>query len=146
MILIGLVHTNAHAQAIPHSRTADYLAAEEKHGETYERHARPLRLAPKERWEFSRAHLGDVLRMLAAEAGISFVSHLDKRDTNALISITFELSPFSAMEAIAKDRDIELIPKEDGGWSAIYPASGTVRTVTSELLYSAVKITEKQKH
>ena len=40
----------------------------------YEAAARPLRSAPSEEFIFSQARLSDILRMLAAEAGINFIS------------------------------------------------------------------------
>ena len=52
------------------------------------------------------------MRMLAAEAGISFISKLDTNVNSELITSAFELSPFSALEAITKDRDIEFVVKD----------------------------------
>ena len=73
-----------------------------------------LRAQPAKSYEFNRAALRDVLRMLADDAGISFVSLPDTSiDENALVTFTLKTSPFRALEIIAKANGVALF--YDGG-------------------------------
>jgi len=73
-----------------------------------------LRAQPEHEYEFNRASLRDVLRSIAYDAGISFVSLPDSGvDDNALVTFTLRASPFRALEIIAKANGIALF--YDGG-------------------------------
>lgn len=86
--------------------------------------ARQLRLAPAKLYSFDRASLRDVLRFLAEDAGVPFVSMLEKApegdsagsslDT-ALVTFTMRASPFVVLESIARANDISMV-YEDGIW------------------------------
>ncbi len=81
----------------------------------YETAARPLRSAPAEKFVFSQARLSDILRMLAAEAGINFISLPgDLEDASRLVTFTFEMSPFGALETLADDNGIALVYNQRG--------------------------------
>ncbi|MDD5200601.1 MAG: hypothetical protein PHC88_12470 [Terrimicrobiaceae bacterium] len=68
-----------------------------------------LRAQPEHVYEFDRAVLRDVLRMLASDAGISFVSLPDSGvDDNALVTFSMKASPFRALEVIAKANGVAL--------------------------------------
>lgn len=71
--------------------------------------------APRD-YEFDRAVLRDVLRFLARDAGISFVSVPEVGEAESQL-ITFDLraSPFRALEIIAKANGVALY-YEDGVW------------------------------
>ena len=76
----------------------------------YEAAARPLRAAPAEKFVFSQARLSDILRMLAKEAAINFISLPDdQEDSSRLVTFTFEMSPFEALETLAQDNGIALV-------------------------------------
>lgn len=73
-----------------------------------------LRSQPEHIYEFNRAALREVLRMLASDAGISFVSLPDSGvDDNALVTFSMKASPFRALEVIAKANGVALF--YDGG-------------------------------
>jgi hypothetical protein len=75
-----------------------------------------LREAPPKSYQFHRAALGDVLRMLADDAGISFVSLSDTGiDSAALVTFSLKASPFHALEIVAKSNGVALF-YEGGVW------------------------------
>jgi Flp pilus assembly secretin CpaC len=75
-----------------------------------------LRNAAPKSYDFHRAQLGDVLRLLADDAGISFVSMPDNDiDDSALVTFSLKASPFRALEVIAKSNGIALF-YDDGIW------------------------------
>lgn len=75
-----------------------------------------LRAQPERDYEFNRASLRDVLRFLAQDAGISYVSvpEIDSIENN-LVTFSLHASPFHALEIIAKANGIALF-YEDGVW------------------------------
>lgn len=75
-----------------------------------------LRAQPEHDYEFNRASLRDVLRFLAQDAGISYVSvpEIDSIENN-LVTFSLHASPFHALEIIAKANGIALF-YEDGVW------------------------------
>lgn len=76
----------------------------------YEAAARSLRNAPSEKFVFSQARLSDILRMLADEAGVNFISLPgDLEDASRLVTFTFTMSPFGALETLAEDNGIALV-------------------------------------
>src|SRR5437870_5134379 len=65
----------------------------------YEAEASTLRSAPKRPYEFSKAMLGDVIRFLATDSGISFFSLPDSSpEADRLITFSLNASPFQALE------------------------------------------------
>jgi Flp pilus assembly secretin CpaC len=75
-----------------------------------------LRAQPEKDYEFNRAPLRDVLRFLAQDAGISFVSVPEAASAeNNLVTFNLHASPFRALEIIAKANGVALF-YEDGVW------------------------------
>ncbi len=87
--------------------------------------ANSLRTSPPKLYKFERASLRDVLRFLADEAGIPFISMQERipseRSAGApsiddiLVTFTMRASPFLVLESIAKANDVALI-YENGVW------------------------------
>ncbi len=78
--------------------------------------AQVLRNAPAKEYEFDRAALRDVLRFLATDAGISYVSVPEAGEAeDNLVTFTLRTSPFRALEVIAKANGVALF-YEDGVW------------------------------
>lgn len=80
------------------------------------RKAAQLRSMPPERFAFDRALLRDVLRFLAEQAGMPFLS-IPENSPQAQQLVTFRMtaSPFAALESVARQNDIKLV-YEDGVW------------------------------
>jgi type II secretory pathway component GspD/PulD (secretin) len=75
-----------------------------------------LREQPAKDYEFNRATLRDVLRFLAQDAGISYVSVPEVGATeDNLVTFTLHASPFRALEIITKANGVALF-YEDGVW------------------------------
>src|ERR1700759_3686038 len=69
----------------------------------YEAEAGKLRSSTKRPYEFSKAMLGDVIRFLATDAGISFFSLPDNRpEADRLITFSLNASPFQSLETLCK--------------------------------------------
>ncbi len=87
--------------------------------------ANSLRTSPPKLYKFDRASLRDVLRFLADDAGIPFISMQERipseRSVNVasiddiLVTFTMRASPFLVLESIAKANDVALI-YENGVW------------------------------
>jgi hypothetical protein len=98
------------------ARGATFEVSDELPGGEGARIAAQLREAPPKSYQFHRAALGDVLRMLADDAGISFVSLSDTGiDSGALVTFSLKASPFRALEIVAKSNGIALF-HEGGVW------------------------------
>jgi hypothetical protein len=83
---------------------------------TYEAAANRLREAAPGEYKFSEARLGDVLQLLADEAGLSFFSlPSDSEVAQRMVTFTIHSSPFLALETLAKANGIALI-LENGIW------------------------------
>lgn len=83
---------------------------------SYEMAAAPLRQAPPSEFKFAGARLGDVLQLLADEAGISFFSLPDDTEAgNRIVTFTINASPFLALETLTKANGIALI-YDNGIW------------------------------
>ncbi len=75
-----------------------------------------LRDQPEKLYEFNRATLRDVLRLIADDAKISFVSLPESGvDEDALVTFTLRASPFRALEIITKANGVALF-YEGGVW------------------------------
>lgn len=81
------------------------------------RKAAQLRSMPPERFTFDRALLRDVMRFLAEQADIPFVS-IPENSPQAQQLVTFRLtaSPFAALESVARQNDVKLL-FDTGVWT-----------------------------
>lgn len=87
----------------------------------YEAEASKLRAAPKRPYEFAKAMLGDVIRFLATDAGISFFSLPDgSPEADRLITFSLNASPFQSLETLCKANGLALVL--DGGIWYVRPA------------------------
>jgi len=78
--------------------------------------AKNLREQPAQDYEFNRAPLREVLRFLASDAGISYISVPEVGDVEErLITFSIHASPFRALEVITKANGVALF-YEDGIW------------------------------
>jgi hypothetical protein len=97
-----------------HGQVADYAML--PNSPAYEAAADRLRQAPAGEYKFSEARLGDVLQLLADEAGLSFFSlPSDSEVAQRMVTFTIHSSPFLALETLAKANGIALI-LENGIW------------------------------
>ena len=82
----------------------------------YEAAAAPLRGAPPRQYNFSKAVLSDVMRLMAEDAGIGFFGLPDgSQGGDRLVTFTINASPFVALETLAKANGVSLI-YESGIW------------------------------
>jgi hypothetical protein len=82
----------------------------------YDLEAQKLRDAPAQQYDFSNAILSDVLRFLATDAGISFVSlPNDSAEGSSLITFSIRSSPFRVLETLCKANGLAIIP-DNGIW------------------------------
>lgn len=78
--------------------------------------AKALREQPAQQYEFNRASLRDVLRFLANDAGISYISVPEVGAVeDRLVTFSLRASPFRALEIIAKANGVALF-YEDETW------------------------------
>ncbi len=76
--------------------------------------AKTLREQPAKDYEFNRASLRDVLRFLASDAGISFISVPEAGAAEErLVTFSLRASPFRALEIIAKANGVALFYEDD---------------------------------
>lgn len=88
----------------------------------YEAAAAPLRNAPPRQYNFSKAVLSDVMRLMAEDAGIGFFGLPDGNGgADNLVTFTLNASPFSALETLAKANGVALI--YDAGIWYLRPAN-----------------------
>lgn len=86
------------------------------HSPAYESAAASLRGAPARQYNFSKAVLSDVMRLMAEDAGIGFFGLPDgSGGSDRLVTFTIKASPFVALETLAKANGITLI-YEAGIW------------------------------
>lgn len=82
----------------------------------YEAEAAKLRALPAQQYDFNKALLGDVLRYLATDAGISFFSLPDdSKEGSRLITFSIKSSPFQVLETLCKANGLTVIP-DNGIW------------------------------
>ncbi|MDB6140001.1 MAG: hypothetical protein JWO94_3073 [Verrucomicrobiaceae bacterium] len=138
---IGLVPC-ARGQSSPGDEAASYnrrMPAE------YEEAARQLRDMPALQYDFAKSNLGDVLRFLATDAKISFISLPDSApEANLVITFSIYGSPFQVLETLCKANALSLIP-ENGMWY-IRPADdreliGRAYTVKNNAMERVQKVT-----
>lgn len=76
----------------------------------YESIAAGLRQAAPQQYEFSQALLGDVLRFLATDAGIPFISlPQDSPEGGKMTTFTIKASPFAVLETVCKSNNLSLV-------------------------------------
>jgi len=76
--------------------------------------AKSLREQPARDFEFNRASLRDVLRFLASDAGISYISVPEAGAAEErLVTFSLRASPFRALEIIAKANGVALFYEDD---------------------------------
>jgi len=64
---------------------------------------------------FSKSNLGDVLRFLATDAKISFISlPEDSPESSRVITFSINASPFSVLETLCKANGLALLPEDNG--------------------------------
>ena len=79
--------------------------------------AQELRNAPPMQYDFSKSNLGDVLRFLATDAKISFISlPEDSPESSRVITFSINASPFSVLETLCKANGLALLPEDNGMW------------------------------
>lgn len=109
-----LVHTlilTAVAMAIPVFGQIPYSG-----NATYESAAASLRSASPRQYNFSKAVMSDVMRLMAEDAGISFFGLPDAGDgKERMVTFTINAAPFTALETLAKANGVTLI-HEQGIW------------------------------
>ena len=109
-----------------------------RNSSAYEAAAQPLRAAPSRSYKFSEANLSDVLRLMAEDAGIGFISlPVDQASVPRLVTFTLEMSPFEALETIAQDNGVALV--NNGRHWSLKP------TTSSELVAKNYKIAHNTK-
>lgn len=81
---------------------------------SYEMAAADLRSAPARQYNFSQAIMGDVMRLMAEDAGISFFG-LPDDGGDRKVTFTINAAPFTALEILAKANGVSLI-HENGIW------------------------------
>jgi hypothetical protein len=82
----------------------------------YESAAAPLRNAPPRQYNFSKAVLSDVMRLMAEDAGIGFFGLPEGGNSgDNLVTFTLNASPFMALETLAKANGVALI-HDNGIW------------------------------
>lgn len=109
----------------------------------YEAEASRLRAGSPQQYDFSKAMLGDVLRFLATDAGISFFSLPDDSPTaSRLITFSIKASAFQVLETLCKANELSLIP--DNGIWYIRPADDKeMLSRAYEIKNNALEMVEK---
>jgi len=72
--------------------------------------AKELRKARPQQYDFAKANLGDVLRFLATDAGINFISLPDDNPINQkLVTFSINSSPFEVLETLCRANGLVLV-------------------------------------
>lgn len=89
---------------------SNYGSNVQQNTQAYETAAANLRQAPAEQYDFSQALLGDVLRFLATDAAIPFISlPEDSAESSKLTTFSIKASPFAVLETICQANGLSLI-------------------------------------
>ena len=76
--------------------------------------AAELRRAKPRQYDFAKASLGDVLRFIATDAGISFISlPEDHPANNKLVTFSIKASPFEVLENLCRTNGLVLLLDKD---------------------------------
>ncbi|MDF1755829.1 MAG: hypothetical protein P1U89_23770 [Verrucomicrobiales bacterium] len=111
---------------------------------TYEMAAADLRSAPARQYNFSKAVMSDVMRLMAEDAGISFFGLPDGGDGAAerMVTFTINAAPFTALETLAKANGVSLI-HENGIWYLRPANDGELIGRIYEINYNAQELVRK---
>ena len=78
--------------------------------------AAELRKAPARQYDFNKANLGDVLRYLATDAGMHFISLSEDNPTShKMITFSIKASPYEVLETICRANGL-VMGMEQGRW------------------------------
>ncbi len=78
--------------------------------EEYEAIAIPLRQAAPSQYDFSQAMLGDVIRFLATDSGIAFISlPQDSPEAGKLTTFSIKAAPFAVLETVCRANNLSVI-------------------------------------
>lgn len=92
------------------------MAPQRQMAPEYEAKAAELRNAPAQTYDFSKSNLSDVLRYLATDSKINFISLDEESDeSNKVVTFNITGSPFTVLETLCKAHGLALIP-ENGMW------------------------------
>lgn len=109
----------------------------------YEGAAAPLRGAPPRQYNFSKAVLGDVMRLMAEDAGVGFFGLPDgSPESDRLVTFTINASPFVALETLAKANGVSLI-HDNGIWYLRPAADNELIGRIYEINYNAQELVTK---
>lgn len=76
--------------------------------------AAELRKARSQQYDFAKANLGDVLRFLATDASINFISLPEDNPINQrLLTFSIKSSPFEVLETLCRANGLELVLDQD---------------------------------
>jgi type II secretory pathway component GspD/PulD (secretin) len=82
----------------------------------YEQEASKLRNLPPQQYDFAKSPLSDVLRFLANDAKLSFISLPEESpEASRIITFAINASPFQVLETLCRANGLALIP-ENGMW------------------------------
>ncbi len=109
----------------------------------YETAARPLRGAAPRQYNFSKAVLSDIMRLMAEDAGIGFFGLPETANSqDRVVTFTINASPFAALETLAKANGISLI--YDSGIWYLRPANdGELIGRIYQINYNAQELVRK---
>ncbi|MBL9182575.1 MAG: hypothetical protein JNN17_10565 [Verrucomicrobiaceae bacterium] len=104
--------------------------------------AAKLRAARPQQYDFSKSNLGDVLRYLASDADLKFISLPDDHPASKkLVTFSIKDSPFAVLETIAKANGLMLV-LDKGVWHIRPSDEADLISRTYPLLNSTVKPAE----
>lgn len=114
----------------------------EEANSTAEAQAAKLRAARPQQYDFSKAILGDVLRYLASDASLKFISLPDDHPASKkLVTFSLKDSPFTVLETISKANGLMLV-LDKGVWHIRPSDDADLISRTYPLLKSTVKPAE----
>lgn len=124
-----------------HGKFRTMMITEEVNSTT-EAQAAKLRAARPQQYDFSKAILGDVLRYLASDAGLKFISLPDDHPASKkLVTFSLKDSPFTVLETISKANGLMLV-LDKGVWHIRPSDDADLISRTYPLLKSTVKPAE----
>ena len=124
-----------------HGRFRTIMLSEEANS-TAEAQAAKLRAAKPQQYDFSKAMLGDVLRYLAKDAGLKFISLSAEHPADKkLVTFSHKDSPFAVLETISKANGL-MVVLDKGVWHIRPSDDADLISRTYPLLNSNVKPSE----
>lgn len=97
--------------AVPSLAVAQFFGSNPQQSSTqYEGFAAPLRQAASNQYDFSQAMLGDVIRFLATDSGIPFISlPQDSPEASKLTTFSIKAAPFAVLETVCRANGLTVI-------------------------------------